>query len=203
MKTSRFQYEYRRSASKLHRKVGDVLRESPLFKNHEIYQEYPVCRVNPSYEDTSNHFDWVIADMFLVIECHGKQHYEVTDFTGKSEDGGIQAFKEGKQRDEAKRAAAIEAGWTYLEIPYTEEKRISEAYILDLYQENLNTAPVYSQDDSGTSDGTGQDHRRDFQERLREKRQAYLKSDEHQVQLERARRLRHEQYLRNKERLKK
>ena len=140
MKNSRFQYGYRSNASSLHRKVGETLRTSTLFSGYQIYQEYPVCRVNPGYDETSHHFDWVIMGIDVVIECHGKQHYEAVDFSGKAEDGGIGALQATRRRDNQKREAALEAGFTYIEIPYTAEKTLTEQYIWDLYKENLNEA---------------------------------------------------------------
>jgi hypothetical protein len=138
MKSSRFQWAYRESASSLHRAVGETLRNSTMFSNYQIYQEYPVNRVSPDYPESSHHFDWVVMDVFVVIECHGKQHYEAVDFSGKAEDGGIGALQSTRRRDNKKKQAAIEAGFTYIEIPYTDEKLITEEYIWGLYQENLN-----------------------------------------------------------------
>ncbi len=153
MKTSRFQYEYRESASALHKAVGETLRTSDLFGTYQIYQEYPVCRVNTDYPETSHHFDWVVMGINLVIECHGKQHYEPVDFSGKSEDGGIGAMHATKRRDNTKKEAALEAGFTYIVVPYTDAKSITEQYLWGLYKENLNetelrpTTKVVQRDD--------------------------------------------------------
>lgn len=142
MKTSRFLWEYREGASSLHRAVGDCLRSSNLFQNYTIYQEYPVVRVNPIYSETSHHFDWVILELALVIECHGEQHYEVVDFSGKQEDGGISEFKRLRARDRAKKQAAIDVGWTYIEVPYTMKSKITDEWIYEAWKANRTEEPI-------------------------------------------------------------
>lgn len=143
MKRSRFRYSYRNNASSLHKKVGDCIRNSTLFNKYQIYQEYPVVRVNPGYTDTSHHFDWVIPDLFLVIECHGEQHYTPVDFSGKQEDGGIMEYQRLKSRDRLKQNACIEAGWTYIELcpgdiaSITDEK-LHAAYLANKLEDRIN-----------------------------------------------------------------
>ena len=170
MKASRFRFSYRENTSALHKAVGEVLRSSTLFSGHQIYQEYPVVRINTNYSDSSHHFDWAIPGLFLVIECHGKQHYSPVDFSGKAEDGGIGALQDTRRRDNQKKNAAIEAGFTYIEIPYTAEKLLTEEYIWGLYQENLNEIqPKQSCILEETTES-------DYSIRLRERAKTYRKS---------------------------
>lgn len=136
MKRTRFQHEYRKSASSLHKHVGECLRNSSIFGKYQIYQEYPVCRIAPDYPDTNHHFDWVIPDLFLVIEVHGRQHYVPTDFSGKQEDGGILEFHRLRARDTAKRMACIEAGWTYIELCEGDMSSLTDQKIYDAYIAN-------------------------------------------------------------------
>lgn len=136
MKRSRYQFEYRKNASRLHRAIGECLRNSPAFSGYQCYQEYPVSLVNPSFLDTSCHFDWVVLDLKLVIEGHGRQHEVVTDFSGKSEDLGISNFKAQKKRDQAKKQAAIEAGWTYIEFSWRDLDQITESSIIGALKSN-------------------------------------------------------------------
>lgn len=191
MKNSRFKTEYRQSASKLHKAVGDVLKSSPLFRNYNVYQEYPVSRVNSNYTRNSEHFDWVISDIKLVIECHGKQHFEVSDFSGKEEDGGLSKFRAQRIRDTKKRLAATEAGYTYIVVKY-DDKNIDEDFIWNLYKANENKELAV------TSVGR---KKNDLQYN-KDKRQEYLKSEQHQSILALARNHRKELYRRAKEKKK-
>ncbi len=191
MKNSRFKFEYRKSASKLHIAVGEILRNSDVFGGYNIYQEYPVSKVNPEYTSNSEHFDWVIPDIKLVIECHGKQHYEVTDFSGKSEDCGINSYKAQKARDEAKKQAAIDAGYTYTVVPYTDQKEVTEDYLWSLYKNNENRGP---------STVKASDKLKPYYDR--EARNEYLSSDKHKKMLDKARQIRQENYRRAKEKRK-
>ena len=134
MKNSRFQYEYRDNASALHRAIGEVLRTSELFENYEAYQEYPVNRVNETYPDGSHHFDWVIPMLKIVVEGHGKQHYTPVAFDGDVE-AAVSKFQDGKKRDQLKKAAAMAADYTYVEVPYHLEKKLDEAKFLELLEQ--------------------------------------------------------------------
>ena len=139
MKSHRFQKAYRRSASKLHKRTGEALRASNgLFSGYRIYQEYPVNRVLKTYEDARQRFDWVILDIQLIIECHGEGHFKPVRFGGISEEEALKNFLAGTKRDESKREAAIEAGFTYIIVPYWVVKKIDEDYIWDLYKLNIN-----------------------------------------------------------------
>lgn len=136
MKLSRLQYEYRDSASKLHKHIGRVLRESKLFSHYKVYQEYPVNLINTSYPNAQHKFDWVILDLAIVIEVHGQQHYSATSF-GSNKDKA-ELFYDLKRRDKKKRDAAIDAGFTYLEISYDEIDKVDDRYIWDLWKRNQN-----------------------------------------------------------------
>lgn len=119
-KDSRFQYKYRSSASRLHRKVGDLLRSDINFKHLPSFQEYPTYKVNPEYQNKSHRFDWVIPRLRLVIECHGKQHSEPTAFDGNI-DKAVEMFKDGQRRDREKKKAALAGGWTYIVVNYNDK----------------------------------------------------------------------------------
>jgi very-short-patch-repair endonuclease len=135
MKASRFRKSYRRTASSLHRVVGRALRfQDGPFANHKIYQEYPVCRVNTQYENTRHKFDWVVLDLKLVIECHGKQHYEpIAHFL---QDG--LSFLERKKVDRRKQLAAEAVGFTYVVVPYFSEENVTPEWLWDRYLHNFN-----------------------------------------------------------------
>ena len=136
MKNSRFKHDYRLSASKLHKAIGEALRTGP-FKLMKVYQEYPVSRVLPGYPHTNQHFDWVVMDMKVVIEGHGAQHYKPVcwskDMTPEEAQDNLAAVK---FRDNQKLQAAVDAGFTYIAIPYTEIKLINSLYLVDKIQEH-------------------------------------------------------------------
>lgn len=183
MKTSRFQFQYRKNASSLHKAVGEILRLSPAFQNSISYQEYPVSKINPTYEDNSHHFDWVIPKLKIVIECHGKQHYEATSFTS-NDDEAVSSFSELKRRDNLKKKAAIEAGFTYVVVPFYDEKLLSQAYLLKC----IESATVAI--DPPILD------KRDWR---KERRKEYLKSDKHKKELSTLREMRKQKYRALKE----
>ena len=143
MSSSRFQYAYRENASKLHKAVGEILRTADAFGEYEAYQEYPVNRVNPLYPESSHHFDWVIPDLKVVIECHGVQHYKVVDWEGGEAEKAIVAYKALKERDFAKREAAWAVDWIYVEVPYSVEKKLNETVLLDMITEARNAFTEY------------------------------------------------------------
>ena len=141
MAASRFDFSYRENASKLHRKVGDTLRSSPFFSSHLIFQEYPINRIDSSYKG-SHFYDWVILDLLIVIECHGEQHYEKINFGGISDDDAHSNFLAQRYRDRKKMDAAIKAGFTFIEVPYWDLKKIDSDYLYNLYEKNKNLSPL-------------------------------------------------------------
>jgi hypothetical protein len=131
----RFRFSYRENASKLHREIGEALRD-PLgpFARYKIYQEYPVWKVLPSYWPKSHRFDWVILDLKIVIEGMGMQHVKEVRFANNQTIEEIQdTFSAIKYRDNEKMTAAVQAGFTYLEVPYDSLGRISSDYLFNLF----------------------------------------------------------------------
>lgn len=162
MKIHRLKESYRNNASKLHRKVGDVLRSSNIFGTHKIYQEYPVNKIDPSYPSAAHKFDWVIKDLFLVIECHGEQHYNPVNFGGISDEEAQINFATQRHRDNIKMDAAIHAGYTYIVIPYSDVKLVNEEYIWQLYSKLKNTSEVETIENS-------------FEQKIKERQSAFRK----------------------------
>lgn len=187
MKNSRFKYKYRLSASKLHQKVGHILRTTYAFKHHKVYQEYPVKKINEEYPDASHKFDWVIEDLKVVIECHGRQHTECVAFGKEDLSVTIERFRAQRERDKAKKQAAIDAGYTYIIIDWTEEKEINGTILL---------AKIYGSRTALPPDGD--EVKAERRKSIQQKRKEYLASDQHKEQLERARKYRKQQYKRLK-----
>jgi predicted transcriptional regulator len=194
MKNNRFKYTYRNNASHLHRLVGDLLRSQEMFKSFQVYQEYPVNKVNPSYQDGSHKFDWVVPHLKLVIECHGKQHYQVQNF-GMNDEQAVEAFKGIKARDESKRQAAQEAGYKYLIISYKMQGELTAAKLLEL----IRKIPAPQQQVPPVQNNRQEEFKQRAAQRQKEIREEYLATEEHQNQLKEARERRRQQYQRTKE----
>lgn len=131
MKTSKTPDKLAKNASKLHKRIGELLTNCEMFKNYEIRQEYRVSAVNPDFNSNKEKFDWAILGANIVIECHGKQHYQKTRFGGtKDDEKTTREFIKLKDRDEKKKQAAEEAGWAYVVVSYQEEN-ITEEELLE------------------------------------------------------------------------
>lgn len=113
MSCKRLKYNYRNSASKLHKAVGDALRNHPMVKSLRSFQEYPIPH-------TPYHVDWYIADLNMAIECHGEQHAYPVAFDG-DEDKAKRAFELQKERDAKKKRLCEEQGWKYMVIWYNDD----------------------------------------------------------------------------------
>lgn len=132
MKSKRFQFAYRENASRGHRIVGEVLRTSKFFRGHKIYQEYQVSRINPNFKSNRHLYDWVILDLKVVIEVMGEQHENEKAFCiNKTKAQMWEDFYQTKRNDRIKKKAALDVGFTYIEIPYKDIDIVDENYILD------------------------------------------------------------------------
>lgn len=125
--------------SKLHLKIGSILRDPSLgFSGYKIYEEYPVNRINPTFSSGRHKFDWVILDLQVVLELHGESHYQAVDFGSEGNEKALDNYYAGKYRDKIKAQAAVDAGFTYVEIPYTDIKLIDKDYIWAKIKESFN-----------------------------------------------------------------
>lgn len=190
MKSRRFKQGYRRSASRPHKLVGDALRNSPVLKGFNIYQEYPVDRVNPSYPSGREKFDWVITTLKVVIEVHGQQHYQPVCFGGISSEAALERYQAQVQRDQKKREAAEGAGYRYIVIPHTDTHLISSAYLLNLIKDAI---PNISEPKLVSSIVDSE-----WKRKYSEKKQRDEDSGRAAERREQARQARREQYLRSK-----
>lgn len=103
-------------ASKRHKKVGELLDSIPLTANMQKKEEVSVKELVPSFPGGRKKIDWYVKELKLVIEVHGRQHYEPVAFGNR----GDAKFQYGKQvrHDIDKQNALLGAGYLYLEIPY-------------------------------------------------------------------------------------
>jgi hypothetical protein len=129
--------KYASNASKLHRKVGEVLEATSPFKGCTLQQEVPVSSLFSQYPNNRDRYDWVVPRLNLIIECHGIQHYKFQTF-GEDAEIALMKWKQSLLRDERKKQIAIESGWTYIEVPYTDEKEINSAYLLERFHTEFN-----------------------------------------------------------------
>lgn len=112
MSIKHLKQNYRKSASLLHRKVGDILRSHPITKNLITFQEYPVP--NSRYK-----IDWFIRDLNIAIEVAGQQHGRPVAFDGNKEQAEINFIKQ-VDRDIHKHQLIRDAGWKLIEIWFDE-----------------------------------------------------------------------------------
>lgn len=129
--------EFAANASKLHKKVGELLSVTSPFRAGLLRQEVAVSELFPSYPNNKDRYDWVLPDLSTIIECHGKQHYSVQTFGAAAEDA-IMSFQAQQFRDSQKEEIALLHGWTYVIIPYTDEKLLTSEYLIDAYTKALN-----------------------------------------------------------------
>lgn len=122
-------------ASKLHLALQDILLNSPSFKNFQAYQEVPVSALVKTKEIL--YIDWFIESLNVIIELHGIQHYKPTSFTNVGKTKTQFNFIAATHRDSKKKYLLKEAGYTFIEIPYTDLKLLNEQYLLNKIQEQL------------------------------------------------------------------
>jgi len=124
---------YSSNASKYHRQLGKILTSSEQFKHHKIVQEYPVQKVNPNWYSSRHRFDWVILDLYLVIEVHGEQHHQAVQWSNEISPKEAKARLEANQmNDFHKKDAAVSAGWRYLAIQYWEVSSLTAQKLLSV-----------------------------------------------------------------------
>lgn len=106
--------------SSLHHKVIDYLQKN----KYNINTEYS-CSIVPVNPVTKYPlpYDVEVKDYKLIIEIHGRQHYELAGQTSKWLHGMTSAeyLAKRKKYDEFKKSFALANGFFYLEIPYWSE----------------------------------------------------------------------------------
>lgn len=126
------QFKEIESASKFHNHVREIFTTEAPFKNFRCYQEINVRDLVPDYSYNNHHFDWYIEELNTVLELHGKQHYQVTNYGNIGYDTAVKEFYRQRYRDNAKQQAAISAGYSYCEVPYTYEKKLNGKLLMQL-----------------------------------------------------------------------
>ena len=106
------------SSSNFHENIRKILTEDPFFKNLSCYQEVPLSSLIENYENNTHCVDWYIDELATVIELHGEQHYQITNFGNTSWEKARKNFHNIRYRDNMKKTALLDAGYEYKEIDY-------------------------------------------------------------------------------------
>ena len=131
------QFQEQDGASCFHKHIQDVLKQRP-FSLSNAYQEVAVADLVPGYRSTGHRFDWYLPNLNAVLELHGAQHYKATSFGKQSYVDKELNFVQMQARDSAKKYAALEQGLLYVEIPYTEYKKMTPEKLMKYIQEAMN-----------------------------------------------------------------
>ena len=124
------QYTLIDSASAFHNKVRDIFITDTFFKGLNCFQEVLVSALVPGYLNNYDAVDWYIDELNTVIELHGVQHYKMQSFGSQdSYFNQVKAFNNIKYRDNRKKYALINSGFTYIEISYKEITKLNPEYL--------------------------------------------------------------------------
>lgn len=135
----RNQYWYSENASKFHEAFRQFLINNSTFRNLSCYQEVNVKDLIPDYPYTNHHYDWYIKELGWIIELHGRQHYDLVNYGGIGMDSLIVQFNRQRYRDSEKAIAALDNGFHYIAIPYTQEKDLSFELMMQLAEATYET----------------------------------------------------------------
>lgn len=124
MKTNRLktQFTHLESSSSYNETIRKIFCEDPFFSHLRCFQEVPVAELVEGYHNPYHKMDWFIKELGIVIEVHGQQHYKPVNFTGASWLHAKRDFHEIVHRDNEKKFAVEQAGYIYVEIPFSEIK---------------------------------------------------------------------------------
>jgi hypothetical protein len=126
------QYFEIESASILHNNLREIFISDNFFKNLKCFQEVPVAALVPSYKHNSHKVDWYIDELGIVIEVHGKQHYQMQNFGNSPYMDALKDFNNIRYRDNMKKSALIDAEYQYVEIHYKIAKKINAKILKEL-----------------------------------------------------------------------
>ena len=101
---------------------------------YDAWQEVPLKYLVQT--DSIMFIDWYIPSLKLCIELQGQQHYKATSFS--SHESAIDrefGFIASKNRDRLKANLLRENGFLFMEIPYTDFKKIDSIYLSNKLKE--------------------------------------------------------------------
>jgi hypothetical protein len=123
------QFQLYPNASKFHNSVRDIFRTDDFFKNLQCYQEVPVSALVANYPNNRDAIDWYVDELNVVIELHGKQHYEQVSFGYRPYHEAKKDFHNIQYRDDRKKTHLVDSGYTYVEISYKAATSLTAEYI--------------------------------------------------------------------------
>lgn len=127
------QFFYYENASNFHNKVRDIFANDSFFKQFACYQEVPLSFLVNGYPNNKDAVDWWIDEFGVIIELHGKQHYQATSWSKEISYAEKQkAFNNIKFRDNRKKTALELSGYKYIEICYKDKKKLNAEFLKNL-----------------------------------------------------------------------
>ena len=137
-KTSRFKHQYRENASNGHKKIGDLLRTYPAFRNYPSYQEYHLYKINQELGKNVRGFvDWAVPHLRLAIEVQGEQHFKPVRFGGVSTSVAVSNFANQLEKDARKKHIILSSGWKLIELTSKEIENLTGDELYQKYLELL------------------------------------------------------------------
>jgi very-short-patch-repair endonuclease len=101
-----------RNASKLHKAAREIIKK--VFRRYNFYQEVTL-KGTKTHRNSTLSADFLIPGPRVIIEVHGRQHYEQCWFHKNERE-----FVQGQLRDETKKEWAELNGFVLIELPYNE-----------------------------------------------------------------------------------
>ena len=127
------QYFHYENASNFHNKVREIFITDKFFKQLNCFQEVPVKDLAPSYPNRYDAIDWYIDELNVILELHGKQHYQMQSCGSKdSYANQVKAFNNIKFRDNRKKTFLLNSNYTYIEISYKDKSKLTAEYLKNL-----------------------------------------------------------------------
>lgn len=107
---------YQENKSSLHTKARSLIRE--LFPNLSVYEEVTLPGSKKLGRSSLLYADFFLPEVMLIIEVHGKQHYEYCSFFHSN----VMDFIKSRKRDEDKIEWCQINEIKIVTLPYNEEK---------------------------------------------------------------------------------
>lgn len=126
------QFKVIEANSKFHNRIREIFATDSFFKNMSCYQEVPVCELIEGYGARNQHYDWYVEELNLIIELHGRQHYQVVNYGNIGAGEAERSFRNQRERDSSKKHAALDAGYRYKAIHYRHRTKLTAELIKQL-----------------------------------------------------------------------